>query len=280
MPTIAEILKQTGMSDEKIAAIDAEVLQKLDGWGTQTISTAQQLKEAAELKQRQVQDYFNNDINPKLNEWEKEKVTRDMETAALRKALDEAKAAGYQVPDITIGTPQNNGQPQRNDKGQFVANANQVPGSPAYLTKEEAFNLQNNSLWAVTEYQRLKGEPIPDDIATLLKEANDQHMAFKDYVNKKYDLPAARQALADKKRTTEIEAIRKEERDKVTKEFAERGGSNGFLRPAATSSFSQIQKAVETKQRPDPLTQSDSERRAATRSAIYKDISDRESQTA
>lgn len=276
MPTIAEVLKQSGFTDEQIAGMDQKVVQALEGWGTQTISSAEQLKQAAELKERQLKDYVGTEINPKLNLWEQEKVTRDMENAALRRALDEAKAAGYQVPDIQIGKP---AEPQRNAQGQFVPNANPVPGSPAYLTPAQAIRVQNEAMWAMAEHMRLKGEPLPDEIEKLLSEADAQKLPFRQYVSQKYGLEAARKAIEDKKNKEREDAIRKEAVADRDKYWAERTSGNPMVRPAEQSQFSQIQKAVAEKKVADPLSyKTDSERRQATRQLIHKDIAERESE--
>lgn len=275
MPTIAEVLKQNGFTDEQIAAMDQKMSAALDQWGTQTISTADQLRQAAELKERQLKDYVGTEINPKLNQWEQEKVTRDMENAALRRALDEAKAAGYQVPDIQIGKP---AEPQRNAQGQFVANANPVPGSPAYLTPAQAIRVQNEAMWAMSEHIRLKGTPLEDEIEKLLSEADAQKLPFRQYVAQKYGFDAARKAIEDKKNKEREDAIRKEAITERDKYWAERTSGNPMVRPAEQSSFSQIQKAVAEKKVADPLTLSAQERRTATRQLIHKDIAERESE--
>ena len=275
MPTIAEVLKQSGFTDEQISGMDQKVVQALEGWGTQTISTADQLRQAAELKERQLKDYVGTEINPKLNQWEQEKVSRDMENAALRRALDEAKAAGYQVPDIQIGKP---AEPQRNAQGQFVANANPVPGSPAYATPAQVIRVQNEALWAMSEHMRLKGAPLEDEIEKLLSEADAQKLPFRQYVAQKYGFDAARKAIEDKKNKEREDAIRKEAITERDKYWAERTSGNPMVRPAEQSSFSQIQKAVAEKKVADPLTLSAQERRAATRQLIHKDIAERESE--
>lgn len=275
MPTIAEVLKQSGFTDEQISGMDQKVVQALEGWGTQTISTADQLRQAAELKERQLKDYVGTEINPKLNQWEQEKVSRDMENAALRRALDEAKAAGYQVPDIQIGKP---AEPQRNAQGQFVANANPVPGSPAYATPAQVIRVQNEALWAMSEHMRLKGAPLEDEIEKLLSEADAQKLPFRQYVAQKYGFDAARKAIEDKKNKEREDAIRKDAITERDKYWAEKTSGNPMVRPAEQSQFSQIQKAVAEKKVADPLALSAQERRAATRQLISKDIAERESE--
>lgn len=278
MPTIAEALKASGWTDERIAALDQEAMKVINDWGTQTISTADQLRQAAELKERALKDKLTNEINPALNKWDLEKNTLEMEKAALLKALESAKSQGYQVPEISVGSPTLDGQPPRNDKGQFVANANPVPGSPAYLTPAQAIKVQNEAMWALSEHMRLKGEPLPDEIEKILAEAEAQHMNFRQYVAQKYGFDAARKAAEDKKIKEREDAIRKEVATERDKYWAERTSGNPMVRPAEQSQFSQIQKAVAEKKIADPLTMSAQERRQQTRQLIHKDIAERETE--
>lgn len=276
MPSIEEVLKATGLSDEQIKALDAKVVQGLTQWGDGIVGTSNQLKEAAELKERQVRDMIAKEVNPALNNWENEKAAYAAREAAYKQAFEAAKAGGFIAPDINVQIPtsptSDPNNPPRNAQGQFVAGQNPIPGSPQYLTPQQALRLQNESLWLVGEHMRLHGQPLPDDLETIIKEADAQHMSFRDYASKKYNFDAKRQEFAAKKTADERAALTKEIESKVRQEYAEKNGNNAGIRPAVTSEYSQVSKAVQAGTRPDPLKQTRDERARTTREMIDKDL--------
>ena len=273
MPTVQEVLKNSGWTDEAIAALDAKAAEGF----TAVLSTADQLKEAAELKERKINEYMANQVTPALNNWGNEKATLSAENAYLRKLAEEAKASGFIGAEIPL-SPTSDGQP-RNPQGQFVAGQNPVPGSPGFNPEQfregvGAFvGVLNEVQW---NYQRLFGSVLPDNPNQLVMEAREQRMPLKDYVAKKYNFAAKEQEVAQAKQKEAEDRIRKDaiaERDKF---WAERG-ANPNLRPAEASGFSQVQKAVQAGQRPDPTMQTEAQRRATTAEMIQRDIAEKAS---
>jgi hypothetical protein len=267
MPTVQEILKQTGWSDEDIAAVPQE---KLAGF-TQILSTSEQMQQQAELAKRATNDMLANEINPKLDAWGNEEARLKAEIAFYKAQAESGKAAGFIPADAPGYTPQ---QPERNAQGQFVSGQNPVPGSPVYITPAQAVKLQNESMWLMAEHMRLHGQPVPDDLETLMREADAQHMPFRQYVGQKYQFDAKRKEIETKTAADREATLTKGIEERVRREMAEKYGNNPMVRPAADSKFSQLQKAVESKQRPDPLSMSREQRHANTSRNIQKEVAE------
>jgi membrane-associated HD superfamily phosphohydrolase len=269
MPTVQEILKDSGLTDEQITALDA----KVTGAFTQVLSSASQTLEQAELAKRAQAQQYDESIAPALDAWANEKTQKDAEIAFYRAQLEGAKAGGF-IPTTAPGTPApTTSVPGRNPNGTFVAGNNPVPGSPTYMTKEEGFNAVTTATWFISEYMRLNnGSPPPDSLEALANEAAAQRMPLKVYVEKKYEFPAKREAIKVADQKKHDDSIRSEEREKTTKEITERLGSNPMIRQAETSRFSVLDKAVKDGERPNPLKQTREQRHQATRQAIQKEI--------
>lgn len=277
MPTVAEILKASGYTDAEITAIDARSMSGFTNLLTaadQAQKSANEAREAAELADRSQKSLYADKIVPALNEWGSEKATLEAQVAFYKTQAESAKSAGFIAKDAPGYVPPANGEPARNANGTFVANANNVPGSPAFMTKEEGFKAVSNATFVISEHMRLFGQPAPDDIETLVSEANQQRMPFREYAAKKYNFEGKKQEIAA--------AREKESRDKLVADtiaerdrwHAERMGSNPMVRPGEASHFSELRKGIDSKQLKDPLSMSKEERHNATAQLIHKDIVD------
>jgi hypothetical protein len=278
MPTIQEVLKQSGWTDEQIAGLDQRAAQGF----TQILSTADQEKaaatqarEAAELKERQLKDYVANQINPMLDEYGTKNTNLSAEAAFYKAQADAAKANGFLPADapgyVAPGAP-----PRDPASGQYVAGGNQVPGSPdlkQYESKigQAVFTLSDLQ-W---KYQTLFGRPMPDAPSQLAQEAAAQHLSVVDYAAKKYGFQQKEQEVAQKTRQEEIDRIVNEKVSEHKRQIAERQ-ANPMLAAAESSQFSQIRKAVAEKKQADPLMQSKEERHQSTLAAIQRDLQEKE----
>src|SRR6266478_2910526 len=117
MKTVAEILKETGMTDEQIAALDAKVTTGL----TTILSTAQQAQDKAELAQRATNEKFENEISPALDAWANDKAALSARMAAYDAALKAAEEGGFKIPDILKAPITAAAVPPRTADGKFVA---------------------------------------------------------------------------------------------------------------------------------------------------------------
>lgn len=268
MPTVQEVLKATGMTDEQIAGLDPKLLSGV----TTLVTTAQQALDKAELERRAVSETYDRDIAPALDNWANEAARLKAEVAFYKTQAEQAKAGGF-IPTDAPGTPPVT--PTRAPNGTYVANANAVPGSPDLKPLRDelagAFSFAADTQW---KYRSLFNSEMPDSPTTIIREAGEQRMSPAAYAAKKYDFAGKEKALADEKQKQHDDAIRAEAKTASDKEWAERVGSNPMVRQGAESKFASLQKAVSTKERPDPLTQNREQRHANTQRVIQKEIAD------
>lgn len=267
MPSVEEILKQTGLSDEQIKALDPKAMAGF----TQVVTSAQQQLDAAELAKRSVSQKWDEEISPALDSWGNEKARLDAEVAFYKAQLEGAKAGGF-VATPPPGTPPAT-PPARTPDGKFVAGNSSVPGSPDFVKLRDdiggAFAFAADTSW---KYRSLFGTEMPDSPTTIIREAAAQRMAPGDYAAKKYDFAGKEKAKREDEQKKHDDAIRKEAVDEVTRKFAEQGGNNPNVRQAEASKFSTLQSAVKEGTRPDPLKMTREQRHAATGQTIRKEI--------
>jgi len=268
--TVEEVLRETGLSDEQIKALDPKVVTGL----TSVVSTANQTLEAAELAKRAQAQQYETEIAPALDKWANDKASYDAKMAAYEAALKSAKEGGFQIPEILANPNPNPNPGTRGADGKFVANApGSVPGSPTFVAdiRKEAGAAIGSMLDLTWKYQSLYGKPMPDSPTVLIAEANAQRLDPITYAAKKYgfaEKEAAIKAEEQKKHDDAIAAAAIAENDK---KWAERVGNNPMIRQAEVSKFSTLEKAVKANERPDPLTMTREQRHVATRQAIMKE---------
>ncbi len=273
MPTVAEILKASGLSDEQIAAIDAKVvtgLQTVLSTSEQAAESARQLNEKAELALRAQQQQYDQTIAPALDKWGNEAALKDAEVAFYRAQAEAAKANGFIPHDAPGYKPPS--EPVRQPNGQFVAGGGGVPGSPVYATQAQMLQGISNANWLTSEHIRLYGTPPPDEILSVANEADAQRLDFKVYATKKYGFDTKKAEITAAAKAKEREAIVRETEERVTREMAEKFGNNPNVRSVAPSQFSELRKGVDSKQQKDPLSQSKQERHATTQTLIQREL--------
>ena len=270
MPTVQEVLKQTGLTDEQITALDPKVITGF----TQVVTTAQQSLDAAELAKRAQAQQYENEIAPALDTWANEKAAYETKMAAYDAALKAAKEGGFQVPEILANPNPNQNPGTRGPDGKFVAGANAVPGSPDFVAnlRKEAGAAIGSMLDLTWKYQALYGKPMPDSPTVLIAEANAQRMDPIAYAAKKYDFNGRETAIKAEEQKKHDDAIRKEATDAANKEWAEKTGNNPNIRQAEVSRFSVLDKAVKAGERPDPLKMTREQRHTATQHVIRKEL--------
>lgn len=276
--TVAEALKQAGMTDEQITALDQKAVQ---GFTTilSSAETAQQQalreREQAELAQRATNQMFENEITPALNAWGQKEANLTAERDYWKTMAEKAKSGGFMMdqPPFAMGTPPPPPGQQRGPGGQFVANANPVPGSPSIADVRDqlgtAFGLFMDTNW---KYRQLFGRDLPDSPTTLAREAESQRLPFADYVARKYDFSKRETEMKAEEQKKHDDAIRAEVGAAKDKEFAEKFGSNPNVRQAEVSRYSDIRKAVTEGKRQDPLKMTPEQRKDATRRGIREEM--------
>ena len=262
--TTKDILKQTGLTDEQIAALDAKILTGFDT----VLTTASQERDAAELAQRSQRELYDTQIAPALDQWGIEKANLEATAAFYKTQAESAKGAGFIPKDAPGYVP-----PKDPATGQFVAGANPVPGSPGF-TPQQGITAISNATWAFQEHARLFGQPAPDDFETLINEATAQKLPFRDHVAKKYKFNERRQEIAAATQKERDDKLIKDTETRVRKEFAEAQGNNPGVRVGGESRYAKVRAAVTAGQRKDPLKMNADERRAHTRQMINSEIVD------
>jgi hypothetical protein len=269
MKTVEQILKETGLSDEQIKALDPKVVTGF----TTVVTSASQSLEAAELAKRAQEQQYSTEIAPALDNWANEKASYDAKIAAYDAALKAAKEGGFQVPDILAAKP---AEPARTADGKFVAGQNQVPGSPQLVEnlKNELSAAFQFTADTTHRYRTLYGTEMPDSPTTIIREATAQRMSPSEYAAKKYNFAQKEQEIAAEKQKKHDDAIVAAALAENDKKWSEKVGSNPMIRQAEASKFSNLDKAVKAGERHDPLKMTREQRHEATRQSIMKEINE------
>lgn len=243
MPTVQEILKSTGFTDEQVAALDARAITAFTGVlnsaeaerkaaaeeaakAAQERADAIAAKEAAELEKRSTTEFWETKVMPGLTAADdKEKslaqeVANAKALAAFYREQNEAARTNGFVPqdapqfkpEMLQTNPQN---PQRDGSGRYIANQpNQTPGSPAFVAPEDVIKRASDGLAMLSniqwEYQTLFGQPMPIAPSTLIAEADAQKLDPMSYAARKFNFEGKRAELATKNREEEAARIRAE----------------------------------------------------------------------
>ena len=253
MPSVEEVLRQSGLSDEQIKALDAKIISGFTGVLSAAESDRQaaaQARESAEIAKRSNEKFYDETIAPSLNNWATEKANLEAQAAFYRTQNEVARAGGFQFVEAP-------GQP-RNDQGRYVAGApGSTRGSPTFTMEAIDQRLGNgisNALWALQEHQRLtSGQFLPDPVDKLAQEADAQRLPFRDYVARKYDFQGKQAALQQKSQEEHDNKIRQQVQAERDRHWAEKIGSNPDIRIAQSSRFADVAKAVKAGARPRPI---------------------------
>jgi len=270
MPTVEEVLRQSGFTDQQISEMDARAITAFTGVLTEsskTLTDAKAAQDAAELAQRSNVDFYENRIAPSLTKWEEEKqrLENDRAVAAAQAAFyrtqaEEAKKSGFiaaEAPgfDPKTFTPPNNptnGNAQRDSQGRYVSGVpGATPGSPTFDMNQfaakagDAMGLIADIQW---EHQHLFGKPLPISPTQLIAQADAVKLDPKTFASRTFNFDARRQELQKQEqeaRDTKIaqDAVapyeqKLKEKDEQSKkaladkdrEWAERTGNNPDVR--------------------------------------------------
>lgn len=232
MPTVQEILRQTGFSDEQIAGLDAKMITAFSG----VLSTAEQQRaaaqqasskaeeeharaeqeraiaaqslERAEVERRANAEWYDQTVAPALNGWGTEKANMEAQIAFFKAQNEGARAAGFIPSDAPAFTPQ-----QRDGQGRYVAGAaGSTPGSPTFQGADDLRRDVGTALGTLADiqwkYHSLYGRPMPVSPTELVKQADALKLDPMSYAARTYD-------FAGKEREAAVRA--QEERDSKLK---------------------------------------------------------------
>jgi len=217
-PTVEDVLRQSGFSDDQIAAMDQRAITAFGGVLNIAGKERQEAKaaqEAAELAQRSNVDFYENRIAPSLVQWEEEKQRLENEkaTALAREAFyrtqnEEARKAGFITADapgfdpskITLPNPANGNGQGRDQQGRYVANApGSTPGSPTFFDVNKVYDTAGQAVGLIAdiqwEHQKLFGQPLPISPTELIRQADSVKLDPKTYAARAYNWDARRQQM-------------------------------------------------------------------------------------
>jgi hypothetical protein len=283
MATLAEMLKAAGQTDEQIRAILSTLGPAQSVFETalteadrKNAEAATKLAEAAE-KERKLNEFWNNDATPQINEAFSKVAQKEAEAAFYRAQAEDAKkngfipadAPGYKPPTAGGNNPPQN-PPVRDNGGRFVPNPD-VPGSPVYLTADQGLDAISEAAYLMSEHQRLFGEPLPD-LRELVVASGQTRGAKKarDIWAEKYKVAEKRAEIDAAKKAAERAAIEKEVTAKIAKEYADKYG-NENTRPMMASRYPNYAKDEKTGA-PDKLAWTRPDKRERLRKRIFEQI--------
>jgi len=257
MPTVAEVLKQSGFSDEEIAKLDGRVSTAFSGVlssaeaekkaAADALAKAEETRKAAEaaevearkraekaeLVERSNKEFYDGNIVPALNSWEDrwkqmeiESTKKEAEIAFYKTQLDGAKKSGFitgDIPAFTFTPPATiPGAPQnpaqpRDSQGRYTPG---VPGStPGSPTLiDDVRSALSDTTWTLQQYQKLYGQMYPGDAMEDAREAAALKLPYRDHVSRKYKFNERAQEL-------QLEAQKRhdeEVRSAVAKEYEDK----------------------------------------------------------
>jgi len=260
----------------------------------------QAAKDAAELANRNVTDFWNNTYNPGVAAWEKERndLAKKASDAAAEAAFYKAQREGYlgtlgiKPEDAPTFTPPASTTP--------AVDQNKTPGTPTF--SEDAFLKRvDKGVFTIQDigwkYQQLYGTPIPISPSDLVAKADAIKLSPMEYASRTYrfaEKEAEHRAAEAKRHDDEVATAAKaaEAADWKAKldareaEFAatERKRAEQAITssnpdtklPPGSAKFTDLKRAVAAGERPDPTKMSSAERRQLTLNNIHKAIEERD----
>lgn len=262
MPTVAEILRNAGLSDYEINSLDDRTTQAFG-----------QVLSEAELQKQSVDSFWANTYAPGIQQWETEK-----QALAQRLAAAEGRAAAAERERQVLaesGVITDSSSQSRNSAGQYV-----TPGTPSFsnVDANDLVSRVATGIGTVLDvshrYQQIYGKPLPVNPSVLISEADSLGISPAELAERKFQ-------LTKKEQEQQIQKIRDEERAKVAKEYGEKFGPNPDIAvPRGSSGFSDIQRAVKTGERKDPLKLDAAGRRQQALQAIHRAVEERQQRDA
>lgn len=272
MPTVVEVLRQSGFSEEEIQRLD----QRATTAFSQVLTQAEQDRQRAEAERLANIDFYETKIMPGLLGDDEQR--QQLEAARVRA---EREAAFYRSAAIGAGIVPGE-EPSRDGQGRFVANAGGTPGSPSFVDPSELVRRAGEGMGMLADvawkYESLYGAKMPIAPTELIAEGDKLGLDPMSYAARKFNFAAKEQELAKRRAEEHDAAIRAEAASARDRYWAERSGSNGDIRPAVAARMTEVAKAVRAGQAPDPLKMTDAQRRVATRQQIHKELAEHEAE--
>ena len=274
-----DVLKSKGKTDAEIAEIEKAVgasgaiFDEVISGADQASRDAQtRLAEAAE-KERKINEFWDKQATPQINEAFSRVTRAEAEAAFYRTQAEEAKKLGF-IPGTAPGfDPAKVANPNpANPNPTFNPNANPVPGSPGapqYMTQEQAVAALSGAAFLMTEHQRLFNEPLPN-LGELMQEAGRTGKKATDVWMSKYNVEAKRKELADAAQKAHDDAIRTEAYKKAQQDLADKYGNENSRPQRISARPEYIPKDAAGK--PDTLAWTKDDKRTSLRQRIHEQV--------
>lgn len=244
MKTWKEHLKDAGMADAQIVeaekAFGAALLAKVIDGPIAAAEAALAAKATAETKYTEYKEFYEGTVQPKLGEVYTDAINMRSENARLKARLKAAQDYGF----LAVDDKDDEAAAAKAQAAAAAAGAsgvNPVPGSPSYVKSEDfskAVNAIPDQLGRLTdmsnEHFYLTGEPLMG-VQGMIDEARTQKVNVFDLWQKKYDIPAKREAKIAAKTAADREKLKGELRIEIASE-----AHNPLTRGAVVSSHSQF----------------------------------------
>ena len=182
MPTIRELAAELGIPEETLTA-KADIVSKWDGYFTSADARSSEAQK--KLAEAQQLDAVINQNIQSFGYTEANVAQLNASNAAMKAAMESMKSQGFNginIPDLPTMTPKTTDP--MDDLKNIIANG---------------FASVGQTLGVSTRYQRVFGQPLPDDPAMLADEAAKHRMSVSAYAEQKYGITAAEQKLATDK---------------------------------------------------------------------------------
>lgn len=221
MPTVAEVLRQSGLSQEQIDALDAKVLTSFNGVLTSAErlqqeavakersaaeaaakaeadrkaaeaaqASARAAQDAAELQKRSVDEFWQNTYNPGVAQWEadraalaKKAADAAAEVAFYKQQRESLKELGLVPADAPTFTPSQADPTQsgRGADGKFVPGGNGSPVFDANTVISKVGDGMNTITNIMWKHQSLYGAPLPIAPSDLIAKADALKLSPMEY---------------------------------------------------------------------------------------------------
>ncbi len=209
VPTLGEVLKKSGWTQEQIDALDAKAVSGLNTVLTEAsqaeataaaaaakaeadrvatekaAADAKAAQDAAELSQRSVKEFWDNTYNPGIAAWEKERqelakkaADAQAETAFYKTQRESLKAQGIITADAPVFTPPAVVPP--------AVDPTKTPGTPTFVDPNVVVSRVGDGMYGVMnimhKYSTLyNGQPLPISPSDLIKQADALKLSPMDY---------------------------------------------------------------------------------------------------
>jgi hypothetical protein len=264
MPTVQEVLRQSGFNDDEIAAMDGRAITAFSSV----------LSRAEQEKQDNI-NFYENSIVPSLTAWDEEKQRIENEKARVaaeaafyRTQAEEARKSGF-IPGDAPSFQTRDGQ------GRYVAGST---GSPVF-EPQEVIKKAGDGLALIADvdwrHRQLFDRPLPISPSELIRQADARRQDPMTYASQAFGFTQREQELQKQQQEAHDSKIRTEAEAARDRFWAERTGSNPDVRRSGRSpEMTDIARATKAGKLPDPLLLGENERRQATRQAIRNELAD------